>query len=542
MNVASKVAHTLMASGIRRAYGLPGEDHLWLLDAFAKAGITYHTAYNESSAAIMAATDAAISGSPGVVLLSLAPGISNGMNGLLHAYLEELPLVVFSGQHRAARLPFVVRQGFDLDSLLAPVTKWRGRIAAGTDAALAVCKALDIATAGRPGPVYLELPDEVSSAEEADETVGVVDVLRAQWADRGLTRAAGSPPTERSLRTLRDLLAEAERPALIVGGRQAAVSGATLSEFAGTFGCPLLTTSGQKGLLGGDEPYYAGTFLNGSLEAGLLDRCDLIILVNPEGYDIYNTPWPYRCTTVAISGSPLTEWLQPFDARIVADPEATLQALLKQADRAPAWQPAEIAGYRAGVRAALLSGHGLTVPHAIDAALSAAPRDVRIIADAGFGKPPLAMLSEPAEPGCYLASNALSTMGFAIPAALASIRCSGRPVLAFVGDGSLLMRATELLAAEPSPVPLVVVGLMDRSLSQIEIKQERRQLAEVGVRLPDVSCVQMGTALGIDGVDVDTVEELSEAVAGGWRSGRPLLVGAQVETAASRKIFEVLRG
>jgi acetolactate synthase-1/2/3 large subunit len=152
------------------------------------------------------------------------------------------------------------------------------------------------------------------------------------------------------------------------------------------------------------------------------------------------------------------------------------------------------------------------------------------------------MLSMPIDVGCFLASNALSTMGFAIPAAIAARSCSDRPVLAFVGDGSLLMRATELMAERGPGRPLVVVALMDASLSQIEIKQERQSLKEVGVELPEFSCAQLGAFLGIEGVDVDTAEDLAAAVRRGMAISTPVLIGARVAPESSRTIFELLRG
>src|SRR4029077_11487602 len=123
--IAQQLARALTDLGIRRVYGLPGEDHMTLLDSFSEAGLDYCTAFNESSAVIMATTDAQLTGLPGVVVLSMAPGASNGVNGLLNAYMEEVPLVLISGQHPAGRLPFVVRQGFSVEQLVTPFTKWR---------------------------------------------------------------------------------------------------------------------------------------------------------------------------------------------------------------------------------------------------------------------------------------------------------------------------------------------------------------------------------------------------------------------------------
>lgn len=547
MIVARRVAATLRELGITRVYGLPGEDHMTLLDALTREGLTYHTAVNESSAVIMAATEAQLSGVPGVVVLSLAPGVSNGLNGLAHAALESSPVVAISGNFAAHREPFVVRQWFDLRRLVEPYVKWSGRISATTNAVLAVCKAVDIASAQRPGPVFLEIPDEVATKEESGTagSASAVKVLTDQWADRGPTRLAGSPPTNRSAESFGGALAAARRPVLVLGGRRSDVSRETVAAFASRFRVPVFTSSGQKGVLGRDtSDFYAGTWLNGSLESSVVERSDLLILVNPEAFDYYNKPWPYSMRTVAISPAAFEEWLYSFDERIVADPDAMLRAAV---DSGPAsaseWTADEVSDYRSSLRNALLpSDHQeLTVPLAVDAALRSAPSGTRLTADAGFSKPIVAMLSEPEQRGDYFASNGLSTMGYSIPAAIAVAR-HGRPVLAFLGDGSLLMRATELVYARGLDTPLVIVAIMDKSLSQIEIKQERLGLGTVGVTVPEVSCTSLAESVGATGVDVRDAEHLGTELEAAWERGGTTLVGVHVSPESSRQFFEVVRG
>ena len=434
MIIAQRVAVTLGEFGIRRVYGLPGEDHMTLLDAFAEAGISYHAAVNESSAVIMAATDAQISGVPGVVVLSLAPGISNGVNGLAHAALEFSPVLVISGNHPANREPFVVRQGFDLARMVEPFMKWSARLSVKTDVVLALCKALDIASAHRPGPVFLQLPDEVAKEEESHlvDSTDAIDVLRDGWADRGQTRLIGNNPTENSLTSIHARLSEAKHPVIVVGGRRPDLMRETLELVATRYRCPVFTSSGQKGLLNSESPYYAGTFLNGSLEASILARCDTLLMINPEAYDYYNKQWTHTAYTIAITPAALDEWVYPFSQRVVADPELTFVALSQRFREARSeWTIGDVRAYREHVRVALLSRKfdGLTVPVAVNAVLASAPPNARIVVDAGFSKPIVAMLSEPSRRGDYLASNGLSTMGYSIPAALGAARAAGEPLV-----------------------------------------------------------------------------------------------------------------
>jgi acetolactate synthase-1/2/3 large subunit len=545
MTLARAFADLLAAVGIRRVYGLPGEDHMTLLDAVQAAGLEYHTAFNETSAVLMAATDSDLTGLPGVAMLSMAPGVSNAINGILNAYLEQQPVIVISGAHPAARAPFVVRQGFETQRLVEPITKWQARVTADTDIAALVGKTIEEAMVGRPGPVYLEFPDAAATAE-AGGGVEAESVAQRLIGRRGTlmhpNECRGEPS---AVADLGSRLARAQRPVLIVGGRRRRLEPATAASFAQTLRVPVLTSTRQKGLLAPDHPFWAGTFLNGRLEAELLGRADLVVMIDPEAFDFYNRSWSFDAETVAVVAPDFTDWANPFSTCLVAAPDSLLGELTTAAaPGASQWQADEIVAYNTRLRESLLgsAGEALSVPEAVDVALGAWPADGWLVADAGFTKPLVAMLSRPSRPERFLASNALSTMGFSIPAALAVARADAGPVLAFLGDGSLLMRATELAAAPELPGPLVVVATLDRSLTQIAVKQERRELATVGAELPPISCAALGPALGIDGVDAATAEELRDAVTIGLRSGRPRLVGALVDPGPSRPVFEVMRG
>lgn len=548
MNIAQRAVWALSELGITRAYGLPGEDHMTLLDALEGGGIEYRTAFNESSAVIMAATDAQLTGRPGVAILSLAPGVSNGVNGILHAYLEGLPVLVLSGQFAANKLPFVVRQGFDTEQLVRSCTKWTTRVPPGADPAALVCKAADIALAERPGPVYVELPDEVAMSASPDEAGdNAVALLKAELADVMAGTRSRLMPAGSAMDGLAAQLRGAERPVLVVGGRGAAVSRQALASFAEACRVPVFTTSGQKGALDSSSPYFAGTLLNGNLEAQLLGQADLIITVDFEAYDVYNRPWAYSCPTVAVTRRPLLEWFQPFSLRVEADPQACLEELTVRvgADGASRFSVDDVQEYRRTLREALLddpADAGISVARAVDTILESCDPDTIVLADAGFSKPLVALLSDTAKRHHFLASNALSTMGFAVPAGIAAARASGGRVLAFMGDGSLLMRATELPIAATAAVPPVFVAIVDRSLSQIEIKQSRRKLSTVGVGLPDISCEKLGEALGIRGADVRTAEEIRTVMASAWAPDAPLLLGVHVDATTSQRTFDLLRG
>lgn len=545
MIVAERISQVLVSLGVRRAYGLPGEDHMPLLAAFTAAGVEYHTACNESSAVIMAATDYQVSGAMGVAVLSMATGVSNGVNGVLHAFMEGVPVLVLSGRWSVSHEPVVVRQGLNPEPIIRPVTKWTSSFLSDADPAPILCKAIDIASTPRPGPVYLELPDEVAVADCGPTDDAMVAVLHRRVQGLRDSYRVGPPLAEPQAAQLSQRLLEARRPTMIVGGRSPAVSRDVLSLFAESYRTPVFTTPGQKGLLTSECEYFAGSFLNGNLEKRILGESDLVLAINPEAYDYFNRGWPHPEATVVVSQGPLNEWLFAFGDRIVAHPDGVLRELVRCAPSDPRslWQPSDILAYRKGLRDSLLGTPGgrMTVAQAIDTALQAIPAGSWVLADAGFSKPLVALLSETSERGKFLASNALSTMGFGIPGAVGASLAGAAPVIAFMGDGSLLMRASELIVARNASTPPICVAIMDRSLSQIRIKQGRRGLAEIGVALPELSCSRIGEAFGIRGVDVHDLDSLRVAVGEAFLSGECVLIGAHVDSVESQRVFELIR-
>src|SRR6478609_4453344 len=207
-SVAQAFAAALRGAGVQRIYGLPGEDHLRLLDALAEQRLTYVPAREESAAVLMAATEAQASGTPGVALVTLAPGITNAINGLAHAWLDRVPLLLVTGQHHPDRAPVIIRQGLDTHRLVDSLTKWPTTASPRIHQVLA--RALETALAPPMGPVLLELREDVAAAEALDSFDDWPPLqLRARAEKRSV--APASIPAH-----IADQVANARRPTIIV--------------------------------------------------------------------------------------------------------------------------------------------------------------------------------------------------------------------------------------------------------------------------------------------------------------------------------------
>ena len=446
MQVARAIATHLKAIGIERVYGVPGEDHLLLLDALEPCGITYVPAQHETAACIMAGADAQLTGRPGVVLITLAPGLTNAINGIANAYLDRIPMLIFTGQHGADRRPIMVRQTLDNHRVVQGVVKESMTIGGYVHQALA--KAIDIAMADPAGPVYVDLPDEIAGREAID--------MMEPWLG-GMWTTPDEPTDSRSLRLglpdvteVQGRLRSARRPVMILGGfHYSERERERIARFLDTFNVVALTTSSAKGSVVDTHPRLAGVFYNSNLERRIFEQADVLITLNLDAKDILNRPWPYSAYTIAINRSHVPQRFYPAAIELVGDIAPVLAALDGDAGAGAkgalsSWTDDDVAEFRASIEATFEASTdpqaGITVVDAIRCIRSLVPADTIVTVDAGFGKPVLAVLWPNTTAETFFASHGLSTMAYAIPSANAIKALVGRrTVLAFMGDGSLMM-------------------------------------------------------------------------------------------------------
>jgi acetolactate synthase-1/2/3 large subunit len=341
------------------------------------------------------------------------------------------------------------------------------------------------------------------------------------------------------LAALRQALAQARRPLLIVSGLDyLPEEHEALAHWARAAACPVLTTPSALGVV----PDACGTFLNGLLERPLLERADLIVTVNLDAHDFFNTPWRSSAPVMSISPEPDTHRFVPRARGLIADAGPLFEALLPDATRSE-WEPAELSAYAASLRERLAAPPDtLTVVSALDAARAVLPEDTLLAVDAGFGKPLTSYLWRPGSAGAYFSSHGLSSMGYAIPAANALKLCQPeRTVVGLMGDGSLLMRATEIGSAVDLGIAPIYVAWMDESLTQIEMKQRQAGLRPVGARLSAPDCAGLARSLGARGVDVASLEDFSRALRDAVTSPVPTLIGAHVDASRHPDWYSLIR-
>jgi acetolactate synthase I/II/III large subunit len=303
-----------------------------------------------------------------------------------------------------------------------------------------------------------------------------------------------------------------------------------------------MVTYKAKGVVRDDDVHFAGVFTNAAIEQPILNQADLLIGVGLDPVELLPRTWTYTQPLIGIERFRVEGGHVPFVAHLVSDVAAGLQQLsqcLVSAD----WNLDEVRGAIAAQRELMqTTGAQLTADGVIRIAAIAAP-DARVTVDAGAHMFAATMLWPVAEPNGMLISNGLSTMGFALPAAIgASLLDRRRPVVALTGDGGLLICLGELLTAAREHLPVVTIVFSDASLSLIAVKQQQRRLVPAGVALGDVAWCALAESLGVSAQSASTEAELRHALSRSLERRGPSLIEARIDPSDYAHMVRTVRG
>lgn len=560
-SVADLIAARLREAGVVTLFGMPGGGtNLDLIDAAGRAGLPFVLTATETGGALAAVAQAEITGRPGACLTTLGPGVTSVVNGVACAYLDRAPLLVLTDRYPEHGAAFE-HQRLDHRALLAPVTKWSATLSSdNVDDVLE--EAIERAMAGPPGPVHIDVPSDVDVVASPQSSVGQSQSPVGQSQSPGGSRDAAAlarPPTDDPRLTTDDfrlttddlrlttddwrLMTDARRPLLLVGlGARRPADASAIRAFCSTHRLPAMVTYKAKGVVADDDPHFAGVFTNGAIEQPILARADVFVAVGLDPVELLPRPWTHRQPIVSIASWRVDDRHVPCAAQFVGDIAAGLQRIGERLTNVE-W---DLEGLREVVashrRRLLTTGDRLTPDHVVQAAAASAP-GVRVAVDAGAHMFPATMLWPVAAPTGMLVSNGLSTMGFALPAAIgAALADRSRPVMALTGDGGLLMCAGELLTAAREGLRVVTVVLSDASLSLIAVKQHQRGLAPAGVSLGDVAWCALAESLGVSAHFAATAAELERALAEALECSGPSLIEAHVDPSAYGDVLRAVRG
>ncbi|GIL02658.1 MAG: thiamine pyrophosphate protein [Alphaproteobacteria bacterium] len=507
------LAACLVAQGVDRAFCVPGESYLALLDGLHGGAIEVINARHEGGAAMMAEADGKLTGRPGVALVTRGPGATNAASGVHVAQQDSTPMLLLVGQIARDMGGRDAFQEVDYRRLFGGMAKWVDEIGDADRIPEIVSHAFHVAMSGRPGPVVLALPEDML----ADET-------QARPGPRVAVEGPLCAPAQ--AQAAMSLLARAERPLIVAGGSRwddAAV--AALQRFAEAWDLPVGVTFRRQGLFDGDHPSYAGDIglgINPKL-AELVRQADLVLLIggrfseNPsQGFTLLDIPKPRQGLVHVHPGAEELGRIYRADLAINATPGSFLAAALE----VPAGR--RFTERRQAARQAYLDwtrtppGVGaVTMAHVVLQLREAVGGDTIIANGAGnYAIWPHRFLRY--RPGMQLAPTS-GSMGYGLPAAIAAAK--RRPqaeVFVFAGDGCFQMTSAEFAVAVEHRLRVRVLVCDNGMYGTIRMHQERdypgRQIA-TALANPDFAlwAKSYGAAAFTVARDADFVAALAQA-------------------------------
>jgi acetolactate synthase-1/2/3 large subunit len=535
MNGAELLVAALENEGVRQIFGVPGEENLAVVEALRRSAIELVLTRHEQAAAFMAATHGRLTGSAGVCLSTLGPGALNLTTGAGYALLGAMPMVMITGQkgvlsHRQARFQVV-----DVVSTMTPLTKMARQIVSTATIPSTVREAFRVAQQERPGPVHLELPEDIAAGAAPPLAPVLPHAIEFPVAPpAALERAAA-------------LILKAERPLVMLGAAASRPRlAAPLSDFVARLQIPFFNTQMGKGAVSGGSGLYMGTAALSERDYvhRAIDRADLVIAI---GHDTVEKPpflmGPDGPTVLHVGYLPATveEVFFPH-AELVGDVGPSLGLL---ADRLEGRLPR--AGALLELGAEILariadraeeSRFPLTPQRIVHDVRQVMPEDGIVCLDNGMYKIWFARNYRTHVANTLLLDNALATMGAGLPSAMmAAILNPGRRVLAVCGDGGFMMSSQELETAVRLRLPLVVLILQDNAYGMIRWKQAVDGYADFGMTFGNPDFVTYAAAYGAKGSRVATADGLRPALEAAFAGGGIHLVAVPVDYSENMRVL-----
>jgi acetolactate synthase-1/2/3 large subunit len=517
--VADQLVRALQAEGVRCVFGYPGGAALPLFDALSRSSINQVLVRHEQSAAHAADGFARACGDVGVCLVSSGPGVTNALTGIATAYMDSVPMVVLTGQAPTHAIGQDAFQEVDTLGLTRACVKHSFMLADPDAAEATVKKAFFLARSGRPGPVLIDLPRDIT-ASHRDRPFAYpkeisIRAYRATW-----------PPAQRQLLSAAQAIPSAKRPLIYYGGGVVSGNaGPQLGVLAQMTGAPVTSTLMGLGAFDALNPQFLGMLgMHGTYEANMATQhCDVLVAVgarfddrvigNPEDF-----ARPSRCIIhIDIDPTSISKRVA-VDIPIVGDCAIVLDQLIDLLTArggcpslAPWWQ--QIKEWRdVGCLDFSRSGRVVKPQHVIEM-LSSLPgaEDFIVTSDVGQHQMWAAQYFKFRRSRKWINSGGLGTMGFGLPAAMgAALACPGVPVVCVTGDGSVQMGTKELSTCFQYGLPIKIVCLNNGSLGMVRQQQDlyhdRRRSHSYIDTLPDF--VKLAEAYGHHGVRVTATEDL----------------------------------
>lgn len=531
LNGAEIVIECLKEQGVDTVFGYPGGAILNVYDELYKHRdeIRHILTSHEQGAAHAADGYARATGKVGVCLATSGPGATNLVTGIATAYMDSIPIVAITCNVGVSLLGKDSFQEIDIAGITMPITKYSFIVKDVTKLADTIRKAFRIARTGRPGPVLVDIPKDITAAvtEYQKEELGKYIPDQSHMNEEETARAIA-------------MLEASEKPYVFVGGG-AVTSGASseLKEFVEKLDAPVTDSLMGKGAFPGTDPRYTGMLgMHGTKASNYgVSECDLLVVVGARFSDRVTG----NTETFAKNAKILQIDIDPAEINkniivteeLIGDVKEVLRALnkrLKQQSH-PEWME-QIRSYKEKYP---LKYHpdALTGPFIVEEIYRQTKGDALIVTEVGQHQMWAAQFYKYTKPRTLLTSGGLGTMGYGLGASLgAKTGCLDKTVVNIAGDGCFRMNMNEIATAVRHNIPVIEVVVNNHVLGMVrqwqDLFYDERYSATV---LRDaVDFVKLAEAMGAEGIRAESQDEFRDAFAKALTLNRPVVIDCQIDS------------
>jgi len=529
------LVEALENEGVDRVFGVPGEENLDVVESLRKSKIQLVLTRHEQAAAFMAATHGRLTGKPGVCIATLGPGALNFSTGAAYAHLGAMPMILITGQKAIMSAKQARFQIVDVVASMRPLTKMTRQIVSPASIPSIVRDAFRVAMEERPGPVHLELPEDIAAEEIED-----VPLIPVHALERPVAQAA-------ALDRAAEMIRAAQRPLVMIGAagnRPRLVE--PLSDFVRRTGLPFFNTQMGKGAVTGGSNLYMGTaaLSEGDYVHEAVAQADLILAI---GHDTVEKP-PFlmrsaggpKVIHVGYQSANVEQVYHP-DAEVIGDIGATVTGLAERLGKLP--EQTKTLELRQRILGKINARaeedrFPVTPQRLVHDVRAVMPEDGVVCLDNGMYKIWFARNYRTHVANTLLLDNALATMGAGLPSAMmAAMLHPERRVMAVAGDGGFMMNSQEMETAVRLGLNLVVLVLNDGAYGMIRWKQAVDQFPDYGMTFGNPDFVRYAEAYGAKGSRVTSAEALVPTLEAAFKGGGVHLVDCPIDYSENTRVL-----
>lgn len=525
----------LRIHGVDRVFCVPGESYLAALDAFHDVSeeIDLIVCRQEGGAAYMADAYGKLTGKPGICFVTRGPGATNASVGVHTAFQDSTPMLLFIGQVASDQVEREAFQELDYRRMFGQMAKWVVQIDDAERIPELISQAFHRAVNGRPGPVVIALPEDMLTDYAA-------------VSDAPAYRQVEIYPGAEQLQQMRELIAQTERPLMIVGGGGwDAEATRHLQKFAENMSLPVAASFRCQDIFDNTHRLYAGE-MGTSISPDLIKRvknADLLVVVGArlgemttQSYELIDIPVPKQKLIHIHPGA--EELGRVYHANLPIN--ATMPAFTRAAASLEAidnpswteWAESANADYRDNIKTPTIPGN-VQMGAIMQWLRDHLPADAIITNGAGnYSAWPHRFYQYRTYRSQLAPTN--GSMGYGVPAAIAAkLTSPERSVIAFAGDGCFLMNGQELATAAQYGANAIFIVVNNGMYGTIRMHQERTYPGRVsGTGLANPDFAALARAYGLHGETVEKTEDFYEAFNRCERSGKPALIEIRIDPEA----------